>query len=52
MELKPIKCTHCKKMLLEANGEVKKICPSCKKITHVVVTSVGIINLDKYKKAL
>ena len=41
-----IKCTSCNKTLLEANGEVKKICPNCKNTTHVVVTSKGIINLD------
>lgn len=41
-----IKCLHCGKVLLEANGEVKKICPKCKETTHVVVTSKGIIDLS------
>ncbi len=41
-----IKCVHCGKTLCEAGGEVKKICPKCKGITHVVVTSKGIIDLD------
>lgn len=47
MELKEIKCSHCGKLLLEATGEVKKKCPNCKMFTHVVVTSLGIINLEK-----
>lgn len=42
-----IKCTNCGKTLCEASGEVKKICPKCKGITHVVVTSKGIIDLNK-----
>ncbi len=51
--LQTIKCTNpaCNgKILCEANGEVKKICPKCGLTTHVVVTSKGIINLsDKIK---
>ena len=46
MSLAIIKCQNCGKTLCEANGEVKKICPRCKEITHVVVTSKGIINLS------
>jgi phage FluMu protein Com len=37
---------ECGKLLLEASGEVKKICPKCRKVIHVVVTSKGIINLS------
>jgi phage FluMu protein Com len=50
MQLQTIKCTNplCDgKVLLEAIGEVKKICPKCGKVTHVVVTSKGIIDLNK-----
>lgn len=49
MELQKIRCTTCGKLLLEAMGEVKKICPKCGQCIHVVVTSVGIINLHKKK---
>jgi len=38
------------KVLCEANGEVKKICPKCKQTIHVVVTSVGVIDLKPYEK--
>ena len=44
-----IKCQACGKTLCEANGEVKKICPKCKNVTHVVVTSKGIIDLSTPK---
>lgn len=37
-----IKCVSCGKVLCEANGEVKKICPKCKTVNHVVVTSMGL----------
>lgn len=47
MILQVIKCQNCGKTLLEANGEVKKICPKCKSVTHVVVTSKGVIDLSK-----
>lgn len=40
-----VKCTSCGKVLCEASGEVKKICPKCKAVTHVVVTSIGIFNI-------
>lgn len=50
MILTQIRCTHCHKLLLEASGEVKKICPNCKKTTHVVVTSCGIVDLEKLNK--
>lgn len=43
--LQAIRCSNCSKILLEATGEVKKICPKCKTENHVVVTSKGIINL-------
>ena len=47
--LEIIKCTTCGKTLLEASGEVNKICPKCKNVTHVVVTSKGIIDLSTPK---
>lgn len=47
--LQVIKCLACGKVLCEANGEVKKICPKCKAVTHVVVTSKGVINLSTPK---
>ena len=43
--MKEIRCTKCSKVLLEAYGEIKKICPKCKTIVHVVVTENRIINL-------
>jgi len=46
-----IRC-ECGKLLLEANGEVKKICPKCKKEIHVVVTSKGIFNISDLEKIL
>jgi len=49
IELQKVKCVSCGKLLLEAIGEVKKICPKCKAVTHVVVTSKGIINLSTPK---
>lgn len=45
-----IKCIHCGKTLCEAGGEVRKICPKCKGVTHVAVTSKGIINLSTPKE--
>jgi phage FluMu protein Com len=50
IELQKVKCVSCGKLLLEAIGEVKKICPKCKAVTHVVVTSKGIINLSQKEK--
>lgn len=50
-----IKCTSCGKVLCEASGEVKKICPKCKNVTHVLVTSLGIFDMkeiEKYKGTL
>lgn len=44
-ELHIIKCQNCGKVLCEASGEVKKICPKCKAVTHVVVTSLGIYSI-------
>lgn len=41
-DLKIIKCQNCNKVLLEANGEVKKICPKCKTTNHVIVNDFGI----------
>jgi len=49
IEVMPVKCVKCGKLLLEALGEVKKICPKCGATTHVVVTSKGIINLSTPK---
>ena len=43
--MQEIRCQNCNKLLLEATGEVKKICPKCKTVNHVVVTSAGIIKL-------
>jgi phage FluMu protein Com len=43
--MRDIFCSNCNKKLLEATGEIKKICPKCKTITHVVVTSNGVIDL-------
>lgn len=43
--METVKCLTCGKVLLEAYGEVRKICPKCKTENHVVVTSKGIINL-------
>jgi len=51
--LQVIKCTNpaCDgKILLEAQGEVKKKCPKCKEYTHVVTTSKGIIDLSASSK--
>ena len=50
LELQIIRCQKCGKVLCEAIGEVKKICPKCKETTHVVVTSKGIINLSTPKE--
>lgn len=47
--MEEIKCTKCGKLLCEANGEVRKICPRCKEVVHVVVTNKGIINLNTTK---
>jgi len=44
--MQEIRCLTCGKLLLEASGEVKKICPKCKTVVHVVATTSGIINLD------
>ena len=44
--IEEIRCTTCNKLLCESSGEVKKICPKCKNVTHVVVTSKGIIDLN------
>ena len=45
LDIQSVHCSNCGKLLLEAFGEVKKICPKCKTENHVVVTSKGIINL-------
>jgi len=47
--MQKVKCTTCGKLLCEAMGEVKKICPRCKNVTHVVVTSKGVIDLNHAK---
>jgi phage FluMu protein Com len=47
--MQEIRCPTCGKLLLEAVGEVKKICPKCKTVVHVVVTSQGTINLSTPK---
>jgi phage FluMu protein Com len=47
--MQKVNCTTCGKLLCEAVGEVKKICPRCKNVTHVVVTSKGIIDLNHAK---
>jgi phage FluMu protein Com len=41
-----IKCKYCGKTLLEASGEGKKICKTCKKNNHFVATSIGVIYID------
>jgi phage FluMu protein Com len=45
--MQEVRCVKCGKLLCEATGEVKKICPKCKETTHIVVTSQGVINLNK-----
>ena len=40
-DLQVIKCKNCDKVLCEVNGEVKKICPKCKTVNHVITTSLG-----------
>ena len=40
-KLQTIKCQNCGKVLCEANGEVKKICPKCKATNHVIINSLG-----------
>ena len=49
MQLQTIKCTNplCGKTLGEASGEYKRLCPKCGLVTHVVVTTKGIIDLGK-----
>jgi phage FluMu protein Com len=47
MELQKINCPSCKKLLCEANGEIKKVCPRCKTVVHVVTTSKGVIELKR-----
>jgi phage FluMu protein Com len=44
-----VRCPKCNKLLIEASGEVRKICPRCKTIIHIVTTSKGIINLSTPK---
>ena len=41
-ELKIIKCQNCGKVLCEANGEVKKVCPKCKTMNHVIINESGM----------
>ncbi len=41
-ELKTIKCQNCGKVLLEASGELKKICPKCKTMNHVIINDLGM----------
>jgi len=48
--MQEIRCSNCGKLLLEATGEVKKICPKCRTVNHVVVTTKGIINLSASSK--
>jgi phage FluMu protein Com len=45
--LQKINCKNCGKLLLEAGGEVKKICPKCKTMNHFIVTSFGVIDADE-----
>lgn len=49
MELQTIRCTSCGKKLLEAIGEVRKICPKCGFVVHVIITSKGVIDLSMVK---
>lgn len=50
--LQTIKCTSCGKVLLEATGEVRKICPKCKTMVHVVTTSIGIFGMSEVEKLI
>jgi NADH pyrophosphatase NudC (nudix superfamily) len=45
--LQVIKCSNCGKVLLEANGEVRKICPKCKTVMHCMTTPFGIVVIDE-----
>jgi len=50
-ELHIIKCQNCGKVLLEAEGEGKKICPKCKETTHYVATTKGVFYFKDGKLA-
>jgi phage FluMu protein Com len=52
MQLQEIRCTNpeCGRMLGETSAEFKRICPKCGLITHVVVTSEGILKLSENGK--
>jgi phage FluMu protein Com len=47
MQLQTIKCTKCGKALTRAIGEVEMPCKRCGFMVHVIVTSKGIIDLNK-----
>ncbi len=52
MQLQPVKCENCGKLLCEASGEVRKKCPACKKITHIVATSEGIFSVPEITQVI
>lgn len=47
MNLQVVRCTNCGKVLCEANGEVKKICPKCKTVIHCITTPYGVVVRDE-----
>lgn len=44
-ELQIVTCKSCGKVLCEANGEVKKICPKCKTMNHVITNNSGVFHI-------
>jgi phage FluMu protein Com len=47
MQLQEIRCTSCGKVLTKAIGEVEIPCRRCGTMVHVIVTTNGIIDLNK-----
>jgi len=47
MQLQTINCTSCGKLLTKAIGEVELPCGRCGAMVHVVVTTKGVIDLNK-----
>jgi phage FluMu protein Com len=47
MQLQEIRCTSCGKVLTKAIGEIEIPCRRCGTMVHVVVTSRGIMDLNK-----
>jgi hypothetical protein len=51
-ELQKIRCQKCNKLLLEAIGEGKKICPKCGTENYYISGNFGVMYYDDYHNGI